>query len=70
MLSGPSETYREVELRCYEKADTPGNFNVQYFGIIDSLGIVLSDASLAGLKARIDAALDAPAPSDTRPTTP
>ena len=70
MLPGPSETYRDVELRCYEKADTPGNFNIQYFGIVDSLGIVLSDASLAGLKARIDAALDAPASPGTLPTTP
>jgi len=70
MLPGHSETYREVELRCYEKADTPGNFSTQYFGIIDSLGIVLSDASLAGLKARIDAALDAPASPGTQPAVP
>lgn len=68
MLPHSGEVYRDVELRAYESADAPGNQVVQYFGVVTSLGIVLSSDSITGLKARIDAALDSSAPP--RPAVP
>jgi hypothetical protein len=68
MLPDSAEIYRNVELRAYESADAPGNLVVQYFGVVSSLGIVLSAESIAALKSRIDAALDSSEPS--RPELP
>jgi len=59
-MPSPLEFYRGAEIRIYESFDgagPPGNIVVHYFCFVSALGIILSDDSVDGLKARIDAAL-------------
>jgi len=59
-MPSPTKFYRGAEIRIYESFDgtgPPGTIVVHYFCFVSTLGIILSDDSVDGLKAKIDRAL-------------